>query len=185
MHIVAFAASTSRKSLNKQLVTYAAHLAAREVVPDATVDILDLNDFEMPIYSIDRQTEDGFPAEAQNFRDRINGADALIISFAEHNGSYAAAYKNIFDWASRMEGKVYQDKPVVLLATSPGPRGGASVLEQSKTSMPFFGASVLSSLSVPSFNEVFDTEQGMLTDETLHDALLEALKPLADIPAQD
>ena len=129
MRILAFAASSSRQSINRQLVTYAARLAAEEIVPGAEIDLLDLNDFEMPLYSIDRENENGIPDEARAFRDRINAANVLIISLAEHNGSYTAAYKNLFDWATRLreapyDGKVYEDKPVVLLSTSPGARGG-------------------------------------------------------------
>ena len=46
--IVAFGASSSKKSINKQFASYAASL-----ISDADSIIIDLNDFEMPIYSID------------------------------------------------------------------------------------------------------------------------------------
>ena len=46
--IVAFGASSSKKSINKDLATYTA-----SVIPNANALILDLNDYEMPIYSID------------------------------------------------------------------------------------------------------------------------------------
>ena len=45
--IVAFGASSSKKSINKQFASYAASL-----ISDADSIIIDLNDFEMPIYSI-------------------------------------------------------------------------------------------------------------------------------------
>ena len=180
MKIVAFAASSSRSSINKQLVTYTAPLT-KEIVPGAEVEVIDLNDYEMPLYSIDREKEDGIPPQAQAFRDKIASAGALIISFAEHNGSYAAAYKSLFDWASRIEGKVYEGKPVVLLSTSPGARGGASVLAQARQSMPHFGATELCHLSVPSFFEVFSVEEGRVTDEEVHDHLQTALKSLTSL----
>ena len=50
--IVAFGASSSKKSINKDLASYAA-----SVIEDANVLILDLNDFEMPIYSIDYEID--------------------------------------------------------------------------------------------------------------------------------
>ena len=52
--IVAFAASSSSHSINKQLVTWTAGL-----VENAQVEILDLNDFELPLFSIDREDELG------------------------------------------------------------------------------------------------------------------------------
>ncbi|MCP4334483.1 MAG: NAD(P)H-dependent oxidoreductase [Gammaproteobacteria bacterium] len=124
MKVTCFAASSSSASINKKLVTYAA-----ELIEDAEVEILDLNDYELPLFSVDREAELGQPPLAQAFLDRIIASDALVIAFAEHNGCYSAAYKNICDWASRIQPKVYQDKRMVLLATSPGGRGGSSVLD--------------------------------------------------------
>lgn len=115
MKVIAFAASNSKNSINKQLATY----AAQQLI-DADIEILDLNDFEMPIFSEDREKEFGQPAQAKAFLEKIVQADALIISFAEHNGLYSAAYKNIFDWVSRIDTKVYQNTKTVMLATSPG-----------------------------------------------------------------
>ena len=120
MKLLAFAASSSKKSINKRLVTYAASL-----LEGADVEVLDLYDFEMPLFSVDKEEELGHPALAKAFLSKIAASDALIISFAEHNGSYSAAYKNLFDWCSRAGAKVFHDKPLVLLATSPGARGAA------------------------------------------------------------
>ncbi len=116
MKILAFGASNSKNSINKQLATYAASL-----VENAEVETLDINDYEMPIFSIDRENEIGQHPLAKDFCQKIAQADALIISYSEHNGTYSAAYKNLFDWASRVVQKVYQEKPMIILATSPGP----------------------------------------------------------------
>ena len=151
MKLLTFAASSSSQSINKHLATYAASL-----VTYADIDVLDINDFEMPLYSSDRENESGIPSLAQEFLDRIAQADAIIISFAEHNGSYTAAYKNLFDWASRINPKVYQNKPMVLLATSPGPGGANTVLTAAVNSAPYFAGNVKASLSIPSFYDNFD-----------------------------
>jgi len=174
MKLLAFAASTSKKSINKKLVTYAANL-----LTDATADVLDLNDYELPLFSVDKEAELGKPALAQAFLDKIAASDAILISFAEHNGSYSAAYKNLFDWCSRVNGKVFQGKPMVMLSTSPGARGGASVLAAATGSAPFFGGEVKASLSVPTFYENFDVEKQELKNEELKAKLLAALASLA------
>lgn len=179
MKILAFAASNSSQSINRQLVGHAVDVLKTEILPDAEVEMLDINDYEMPIYSYDREAAGGVPDKARQFREKIAAADALLISYAEHNGHYPAAYKNIFDWASRLEGKVYAGKPQIIMATSPGPSGGSSVLAAAKTSAPFFGAEVKGSLSVPHFGENFDTETGTLSNETMAAGLREALQGLA------
>lgn len=166
MNILAFAASNSRNSINKQLVTYAVTMLS-----NSDVSILDLNDFEMPIYSIDRENLSGIPDQAHRFFELIGQSDALVISYAEHNGSYSAAFKNLFDWTSRINPRVYQDKPMVLLSTSPGPGGASRVLESAKTSAPFFGGKIVKYLSVPSFQSNFDSDAGKLTNPELDEQL--------------
>jgi chromate reductase, NAD(P)H dehydrogenase (quinone) len=94
MKVLAFAASNNRNSTNKKLVTYVAGL-----IKNATVEILDLNDFDMPMYSVDVEREIGQPEAAKTFLNKIAGADFILISFAEHNGNFTVAYHNIFDWA--------------------------------------------------------------------------------------
>ncbi|WP_322865855.1 NADPH-dependent FMN reductase [Aquicoccus sp. G2-2] len=171
MKLLAFAASNSRNSINAAFVRHAAARFKAEIAPDAEIDLLDINDFEMPIYSVDREAEGGVPLPAHDFMKRIAGADALLISLAEHNGHYPAAYKNLFDWASRTGAKVYQNKPVAFLAASPGPGGAASVLKAAEVSAPFFGADVKGALSVANFHDVFDLQAGKVNDGALSDAL--------------
>lgn len=176
MKILAFAASSSRTSINKQLVSYAADIL--EVKHNADVEIIDLNDFEMPIYSADREKDSGVPSQAQDFYDKIGAAEAILISFAEHNASYTAAYKNLFDWTSRIDAKVYQNKPVVMLATSPGPSGAGNVLNSAKNSAPYFGIDLKASLSVAKFFDNFDTAKGIITDPDIDTELNSALSAL-------
>ena len=176
MKLLAFAASNSSKSINKQLVTYAASL-----VEGAEVEVLDLNDYELPLFSEDREKVLGHPELAKAFLSRISASNALLISFAEHNGSYSAAYKNLFDWASRINPKVFQDKTMVLLSTSPGARGGASVLAAATGSAPRFGGQVKASLAIPSFYENFDVERGTLRNEELNAKLIDAVGQLREL----
>ncbi|GAA0424523.1 NAD(P)H-dependent oxidoreductase [Cocleimonas flava] len=178
MKVLAFAASSSRQSINKQLVTHAVTVLEKEIKENIESELLDLNDFEMPIYSIDRENEGGIPELAKQFFTKIGEAEALIISFAEHNGTYTAAYKNIFDWASRIDSKVFQGKPMVIMSASPGPGGAASVLKTAKESAPFFGADIKASFSVASYYDVFDSETGQLADAELSNTLRESLAKL-------
>lgn len=180
--IVAFAGSNSTQSINKRLAVHAAEVLDKSVTGGTETELLDLNDYEMPIYSPERQAA-GIPQHAQAFFDKIGAADALIISLAEHNGSYSAAFKNIFDWCSRIDMAMFQQKPVLVMATSPGPGGGQHVHGAAMGAFPFFGANVVSGFQFGPFGEHFDVAAGRLTTDdkvaelqTAVDALKAALE---------
>ena len=175
MKILAFAATSSTRSINHQLARYAANQ-----LQDAETEILDINDYELPLFSEDREIELGQPKLAKEFLGKIANSDAIIISFAEHNGSYTVAYKNIFDWASRINPKVFQNKPMIMLATSPGPGGAASVLAMAVASAPYFDGEVKASLSVPSFYDNFDVEQGSMKNDGMNRKLITVMNSLLD-----
>lgn len=160
MKIVTFAASNSTKSINRALLKYAASF-----LDSHEIEILDINDFSLPIYSADIEEKHGVPEAASRFLKRIEAADALLISYAEHNGNYTAAYKNLFDWASREKRGVYDKKPIVMLATSPGKNGANSVLTMAKNSAHYYDGRVIASLSVPSFYETFDLAKMEIKDD--------------------
>ena len=180
MKILAIPATNSRNGLNRQIIASAARLLEGGLVADAEVEILDLNDYEMPIFSVERHESGGVPEAAQRFYDKIGEADAVIVSFAEHNGSYSVAWKNVYDWASRVDMGVYQGKKLALFATSPGPRGGVGVLENATTSAPFFGADVVGSLSIPRFRKNFDSDTGEIREPELRAQFEKILGALAD-----
>ena len=164
MKILAFGASNSSTSINRQLATFAAGQIA-----GADITILDLNDFEMPIYSIDREKVNGIPQLAHDFKSHVKKADRIIISFAEHNGGYSVAFKNVMDWMSRIEGDTWEGKPFFLMSTSPGARGGATVLGQATGRFGYMGGQVMASFSLPNFFESFDPKKGVI-DANLKEA---------------
>lgn len=163
--IVAFGASSSKHSINKTFATYAAHQ-----IKEASVNLLDLNDFEMTIFSVDKEKamldKDGkFPALAYQFKEQLKESDGIVISFAEHNGAYTSAFKNIFDWISRIEKDIWYNKPMLLLATSPGLRGGSTVLDLAVNKLKFMNNNVLIPFSLPSFYDNFNEQEGIKNPE--------------------
>lgn len=177
MKIIAFAATNSRHSINKALASYAGQLLITSQ-QDIELEVLDLNDFELPIFSIDIEKELGQPDNAKAFFNKLTEADALIISFAEYNGTYTAVWKNLFDWCTRIDKVVFQNKPTLILSTSPGPRGGLTVMEQSLGSLPRFGAEIKAHLSVPNFFDNFSQETKELTNPELRSQLQVAANKL-------
>lgn len=65
MKVIAFGASTSKNSINHTLALYAANML-KSMNGDVQIEALDLNDYEMPIYSEDRE-ESGIPDQAKAF----------------------------------------------------------------------------------------------------------------------
>ncbi len=160
MKILAFAGTSNKNSINKTFVTSTAKYYKEA---DDSIELLDLNHYEMPIYSYDKEVEQGIPQLAYDFAAKMDAADFLIISLAEHNGSYTTAYKNIVDWVSRIPSrKLFNGKPVFLLATSPGPLGGATVLNAAVNRISWDGAEILESFSLPEFHKNFEEGKGII-----------------------
>lgn len=160
MKIVAFGASNSRSSINKKWAQFVS-----SQFENAQINLLDLNNYEMPLYSIDKEQEIGLPQEAYQFVQDIQNSDLLVISLSEHNGTYTTAFKNIFDWASRVQLKFFENKKMLLMATAPGPRGGQGVLEAAISRFPIHGAEIVETFVLPSFNANFDIQNEVLNDE--------------------
>jgi len=88
--IIAFGTSNSPQSINKQLAVYAANQLLN------TEDkVLDLNDYDLPIYSIEFEESHGVPTAAQKFLEHIKSADALVISLAKSQLSHYKCKKFI------------------------------------------------------------------------------------------
>lgn len=160
--IVALAGSNSRESINKKLVNYTSNL-----LDNTEIIQINLNDYEIPIYGVDYESEYGIPSLVTELNKVLEKADGFVISLAEHNGSYAAVFKNIIDWLSRVNTEFWNQKPMFLMATSPGKRGGATVLQSALTSFPFLGADIIEHFSLPSFQQNFSN--GKITDHSLRD----------------
>ncbi|GAB5558509.1 MAG: NAD(P)H-dependent oxidoreductase [Synoicihabitans sp.] len=154
-------ASNSATSINKSFARYAGTL-----IHGSDLAVLDLNEYEMPIYSPERESHSGIPETAQRFVELIETVDGVILSLAEHNGSYSAAFKNVVDWSSRHKQKLWSERPMLLLSTSPGGRGGSTVLAAAEGSFPHLGAKVIGTFSLPSFYDNYNEGVG-ITDEDL------------------
>lgn len=160
--IVALAGSNSKESINKKLVNYTS-----EMLDNTEIIQLNLNEYELPIYGVDYESEHGIPSSAIELNKVFEAADGFVISLAEHNGSYSAVFKNIIDWLSRINTEFWNNKPMFLMSTSPGGRGGATVLQSALTTFPFLGADIIESFSLPSFYLNFSN--GKITENSFKD----------------
>lgn len=169
--IIALGGSNSKNSINKTLATYVANK-----IQNVKVNILDLNDFELPVYGVDLEKNHGIPENAIKLNNLITSADGLVISLAEHNGSYTSVFKNTIDWLSRIDKKVWKDIPLLLLATSPGARGAATVLQSAKTYFPYMGGNIIADFSLVSFYDNFSKNK--ISNTELNEELNQKIKIL-------
>ncbi len=158
--ILAIGASNSENSINKIFATHIAHQ-----ITITKITVLNWEELELPLYSPDLEQEKGIPENVIHFKKQIEDSDALVISLAEHNGLPTSAFKNLWDWTSRIDAKIWSYKPLFLSATSPGARGGANVLRITKELMPHFGGNVIADFSLPEFHNNFQNGQIIHTEK--------------------
>jgi chromate reductase len=157
--VIAFGASSSNTSINQRLAVWAA-----SQVDGVEIKELNLNDYEAPLYSVDAESDTGFPQLIQDFKSEINSADGIVISLAEHNGNFTAAFKNLYDWLSRMDRSVWNNAPMLLLSSSPGPGAGSGAMAIATRGFAHAGGNIVGSYSLPSFMQNFN-ETGISNTE--------------------
>ena len=127
--LLVFAGSTRAQSFNRKLARIAADFGRQA---GAQVTLLDLAEFELPLYNADLEAR-GTPAAAIRLKEIFHAHPAWVICSPEYNGSYTGLLKNTIDWVSSpIKGdplwssgtKPFAGKVVGLLSASPGALGG-------------------------------------------------------------
>ena len=168
--IIAFAGSNSSNSINFQLVKHTCQL-----VEGHDIQLLNLANFPFPMFSVDLEKKKGYSNSLIEFRDDISASQGMIISVNEHNGNPSAFFKNLLDWLSRVDRNFLDNTKVLLMSTSPGKGGGRSSLGIIEKMFTYFGAEILATFSMPSFNSNFDSGKG-IKDTELKEAHSQALQ---------
>ena len=157
-NVLVFGASNNRNSIDKQFA-----ISVSKKLRGVKPVVVDLNDFELPVYSVDLEKENGIHENALAFHKLIRECDALVISLAEHNGLHTSAFKNLWDWLSRIPSEkpmdIWGGKPMFLLSTSPSKRPHNYVLKVSKELFPHFGANIVADFYLPSFNHFLAADE--------------------------
>lgn len=162
--VLAIGTTNHKTSINRKLANFAETLFA-----DSDIEHIDMSECDVPLFTTDRWETEGVPKRATKFREIMLGFDGFMVSLAEHNGNYTAVFKNLIDWLSVQEGKVWQGKPVLLIATSPGKRGAATVLGIAENYFPHLGAKVTGAYSLGSFPDNFSEKEGVTDTEKLQE----------------
>jgi chromate reductase len=169
MKIFMMAASTRKDSVNKKLIHQAAQYAQTQ--SGIEIDFAEFNDFELPLYDGDLNVAIGLPPKATEFINRINSADAIIISSPEYNFSIPGTLKNLIDWVSRASPMPWTGKQILLMSASPSLVGGNRGLWHTRVPLECCGAFVFPDMfSLSSAYSAFK-ENGELQDAALQKRL--------------
>ncbi len=168
--ILAFSGSSRDGSFNKKLVNVAA-AGAREAGADVTV--VDLKEFDLPLYTQNREAADGMHPKAREFKKLLTEHDGFLISSPENNSSYSVELKNAIDWASRKESDderplaAFAGKYATLMAASPGGLGGLRGLVHLRGLLQNMQVTVLpGQFALSSAHQAFDDSEKLKDEGT-------------------
>ena len=87
-----FAGSVRKESVNNQLIIVIAEYAKQQ---GADVTVIDLVDYQLPIYDGDFEEENGQPESAKKLHKLVEEHDAMVIASPEYNGLPSPLLKNV------------------------------------------------------------------------------------------
>lgn len=158
--LLAISGSLRRASFNTALARAAAQLA-----PDGVgIEVTTLHG--IPLYDGDLEAQDGIPAAVTALKQKIMGADGLLLVTPEYNSGVPGVFKNGIDWLSRADmAAVFGGRPVALLGASPGGFGTLASQTAWLPTLKMLGALVYSGggLMLSRAHTLIDAE-GQLTD---------------------
>ena len=141
-----------------------------------TVDLIEPDALDAPIYDGDCEAKVGVPDSIKSLNKRMNDADGLVVASPEYNGFFSPLLKNTLDWMSRSQDEqpgtaIFMDKPGLVLAASPGPMAAARALPHIRTQLSNLGINVYrAQLGVGRAGSVL-SESADVTDEKINKQL--------------
>jgi NAD(P)H-dependent FMN reductase len=125
----------------------------------ATAKILDLNEYQFPLFDERLKYQKNPSAAVLDFAQHIKTSDGVIIVTPEYNGGYPASLKNVTDLLY----EEWYHKPVAISTASDGAFGGTQVITSLQFSLWKMRAwTVPAMLPVPFVDKSFD-ENGVLS----------------------
>ncbi|MER6982859.1 NADPH-dependent FMN reductase [Streptomyces carpinensis] len=172
VRVLVLGAALRAESLNVRLASLTARLL---VEAGAEVDLAHMRDFDMPLYDGDAEAAHGLPQGALALFDRLNRAEAFVISSPEYNASVPGVLKNAIDWVSRIRPQPFKTKHALLVSASPSLIGGNRGLWTLRIPLEHLGTRVYPDMfSLPEAHHGF-TKDGELAHPGAQERLAETV----------
>lgn len=140
----------------------------------ATVEILDLMEYQFPLFSERLQYQKDPLPSVLEFSQKVKNADGVLIVTPEYNGGYPASLKNVVDLLY----PEWQRKPIGISMVSNGVFGGTQVITSLLFSLWKIHANVIPAMfPCPQAQHVFE-EDGSIKDPGLDGRAAPFLKEL-------
>ncbi|MFK7760894.1 MAG: NADPH-dependent FMN reductase [Candidatus Midichloriaceae bacterium] len=187
MTILFISGSTRNGSFNTKLVKYSYDYAIDIGIESK---LIDLADYEMPIYQGDWENENGLPQDIKKLKEIFFNSKGFFISTTEYNGFFSPLLMNTIDWLSRPETKdeaplkAFRNKVAMIVSASPGKFGGMRALPYLRLFLNNVGVNVLpGEMGIQFAMKNFDGD-GNLLDEGLKEVLCNNINRFKDFVAK-
>jgi chromate reductase, NAD(P)H dehydrogenase (quinone) len=160
--ILAFSGSARKESLNRKLLA----VAVQEVKnAGGVVTLIDLADYELPLYHGDLEDASGLPANARKLIDLIKDHAGLLVASPEYNSMITPLLKNTLDWCTRDdENNPFPGRVAAVVSASPGALGGIRSLKLAQQLLLHLGCQVVpGNAMLPQAHKAFGPD-GKLTE---------------------
>ena len=184
--ILAFAGSTRSDSWNQRILEIA---AAGATEAGASVTIMLLRDYPLPLFDQDLEAEEGHSANSHALKKLFAEHDGLLLACPEYNSSITPLLKNAIDWVSRPVADeprlaAFTGKTAALMSASPGGLGGHRGLVHVRSILSSIGVLVLpEQVSIPHIHNEFDAD-GHMTDSRNRESLRALGRQLTEATAR-
>lgn len=128
------------------------------------VQVIDAQEFNLPVYDEDFETEKGVPEGAKQMALAMKNAHAVWLASPEYNGGISGSLKNTLDWISRADVSAFSGKVFWTGGAAAGWAGATKSLLMLRLILTHLGSMVIpSQVNVPQCHKAFN-EDGTLKD---------------------
>jgi chromate reductase len=171
--ILGFGGSLRKESFSRIVLNETGKLSPK----NSEVEVFDIKDIPM----FNQDNENALPKVVKEFKEKIKGADAILIVTPEYNYSVPGFIKNAIDWASRpyLDNSL-NEKPVAIISASTGMLGGSRAQYHLRQSLVFLNAHPVNKpeVMIPFVDKKI--KDGILVDAETRDKIATMLNALIE-----